>query len=367
MTGLQQSKLFAGLLAAELKILEQTSHLRRVKSGEFIFREGDAGDGLYIVNDGLIQISAMVGENQRRVLSRIGPGDFFGEMAALEARPRSASAIAEQESTVQFIRSEELLKVLERSPKVAVSLLREVSQRMRELDEQFLHELLQAERLSLVGRFTRSILHDIKGPLTVISMAAETGCAPNATPEHRKISTERVRKQVDRMTNMINELMEFTRGERSQTILVPLDYHSYVTQLIEEIRTEVRARGIEVVCETPVPKLSLPFDPQRLTNLYFNLIHNALDVMPGGGKILLRFTVTGKDLVTEFEDTGPGIAPEIAGRLFEPFATFGKARGTGLGLSICRKITEDHGGQIHAISKPGRGAIFQFSLPLKSA
>jgi signal transduction histidine kinase len=64
--------------------------------------------------------------------------------------------------------------------------------------------------------------------------------------------------------------------------------------------------------------------------------------MPGGGKILLRFRHDEKEVVTEAEDTGPGIAPEIADRLFQPFATHGKSHGTGLGLSICKKIVGDH-------------------------
>jgi signal transduction histidine kinase len=68
--------------------------------------------------------------------------------------------------------------------------------------------------------------------------------------------------------------------------------------------------------------------------------------------------------VTEIEDTGPGIAPEIAGQLFEAFATHGKAHGTGLGLSICKRIIEDHRGWISARNESGRGAVFSFGLPL---
>jgi signal transduction histidine kinase len=71
--------------------------------------------------------------------------------------------------------------------------------------------------------------------------------------------------------------------------------------------------------------------------------------------------------VTEIEDTGSGIAPEIAGQLFEAFATHGKAHGTGLGLSICKKIVEDHGGWIRSGNAPTRGAIFSFGLPLAKA
>ena len=86
--------------------------------------------------------------------------------------------------------------------------------------------------------------------------------------------------------------------------------------------------------------------------------------MPGGGKIVVRFRVTDREVTTEVEDSGPGIAPEIADKLFDPFATFGKAHGTGLGLSICKKIVEDHRGRISARNETGRGAVFTFVLPV---
>ena len=161
--------------------------------------------------------------------------------------------------------------MLERAPQVAVSLLREVSQRLREFDDQFLQELIQAERLGLVGRFTRSILHDIKGPLTVISMAAEVGCTPDTTPEMRKTSLSRVRRQVDRMAQMINELMEFTKGERSQMVLARLDFSTFLAQILDEVRHELRARRVEVVREGTLGSVSLPLDPHRLTNVFWNL------------------------------------------------------------------------------------------------
>jgi len=78
----------------------------------------------------------------------------------------------------------------------------------------------------------------------------------------------------------------------------------------------------------------------------------------------LRFEARPSEVITEIEDTGPGIAPEVEGRLFEPFATHGKIHGTGLGLSICKRIIEDHHGWIKARNEPGRGAVFSFGLPL---
>jgi signal transduction histidine kinase len=105
-------------------------------------------------------------------------------------------------------------------------------------------------------------------------------------------------------------------------------------------------------------------DARRLGRVFYNLVNNATDMMRSGGKILLRFELHENEVITEIEDTGPGIAPQIADTLFQPFATHGKTRGTGLGLPICKKILEDHGGKIWVKSSTGRGALFCFSLPL---
>jgi signal transduction histidine kinase len=108
----------------------------------------------------------------------------------------------------------------------------------------------------------------------------------------------------------------------------------------------------------------LRLDPKRLRRVFHNLIHNATDAMPDGGRITVRCRVSKTEVITEIEDSGPGVAPEMAGKLFEAFATFGKAHGTGLGLSICKKIIEDHRGRISSENRPGRGAVFSFALPV---
>ena len=134
--------------------------------------------------------------------------------------------------------------------------------------------------------------------------------------------------------------------------------------MIPDLRAEAELKSAQVELQNEPPPVRVPLDPRRLSRVFHNLIHNATDVMPDGGKIFLRFRADEKEIVTEIEDTGPGIAPEIAAKLFQAFVTFGKTHGTGLGLSICKKIIEDHGGQISARSEAGHGAIFCFSLPL---
>jgi signal transduction histidine kinase len=255
--------------------------------------------------------------------------------------------------------------MLESSPKLAVSLVREFSLKMRDFNRQYIREVLQAERLTLVGRFARSIVHDFKNPLNIIGIAAELACMESATPAMRNATKSRICKQVDRLSNMINELLEFTRGTQTSIVLAETNYASFLHQLIEDLRQEVSEKGVKLECVPAPPSVSLLLDPGRLTHVFYNLVHNSVDAMPQGGTVRLRFFVTSTEVVTEIEDTGKGIAPEIASRLFEAFATFGKAQGTGLGLSICKKIVEDHGGRIHARNEPDRGAVFSFTLPLR--
>lgn len=366
MVALKQSKLFGGLLAEELQSLEQTAITKAFKAGQTIFREGDEGDGIYVIIEGAVQISAVVSQDERRPLSRLGPGDFFGEMAVLDAEPRSASAIVDEDTRVYFLPRLDLLKMLERSPKLAVSLVREFSLRMRDFNRQYIQEVLQAERLTLVGRFARSIVHDFKNPLNIVGISAEMAAMENATPAMRVNARDRIRRQVDRLSNMINELLEFTRGSQSSMVFAETDYADFIQRLVEELRPEVASRGVSIEFGTPPPDIWLLLDPKRLTHVLYNLVHNAVDaMMPDGGVITLHFGLTEKDLVTELHDTGRGIAPEIGSRLFEAFATYGKAQGTGLGLSICKRIIEDHSGRISARNAPNRGAIFSFALPLK--
>src|SRR5439155_5221730 len=165
---LQTSKLFGGSSAVELEALRKAAQIRQFAGGERIFAEGQAGDGIYIIESGRVQISALIDQEQRRILSRLGPGEFFGEMAVLDNEPRSASATAEEPTVTRFIPRADLLGILENSPRLAVNLVREFSLRLRDFNRQYIREVLEAERLALVGRFARSIVHDFKNPLNVI-------------------------------------------------------------------------------------------------------------------------------------------------------------------------------------------------------
>ncbi len=355
---------FVGALNEELRALGRTGHVKKFREGDVIFSAGDSGDGFYLLESGRVQISAVVGNGQSRTLATIGPGDFFGEMAVLDDAPRSATAKAEGETETYFLSRADLLNLLERRPQFALNLIREFSLRMRALNQKYADEILQAERLAVVGRFAGTIVHDFKNPLTIIGLAAELACSDTTAPPMRHKAADRIARQVERMTNMLQELIDFTKPTGQKPLLQTVNFARYMNPLADEIRQEIAERGVKLEVATPPPEIEVRVDTQRLSRLFYNLLNNAVDEISDGGKIFIRFAVENGELRIEVEDTGKGIAPAIAESLFQPFATHGKAHGTGLGLTICKKIVEDHGGEIWALSAPGKGATFCFTIPL---
>lgn len=353
-------------LDAELQALARAGTPRRFLTGQVIFSSGDAGDGFYIVESGRVKISAPVGSGELRQLASIGTGDFFGEMAVIDHAPRSATAIAEVDTNTSFVARDQLLDLLQSRPALALNLIREFSARMRALNQKYLNEIIHAERLSMVGRFATTIVHDFKNPLAVISLAAETAGSTVVPAEARASAQKLIERQISRMSAMLNELIDFTRPSNRSAPFESVDFASYIANLVAELQPELAPRGATLVLPAPAPAAQVRLQPARYSRLFYNLINNAVDEMADGGQIFLRFSVDGAELRVEVEDTGRGIAPEIAPQLFEPFTTHGKSHGTGLGLSICKKIAEDHGGRIWAASHPDKGATFCFTLPVQA-
>ena len=365
MVALESLHLFKNLAPDELQILRSITQERKFSAGGEIFREGGPGDGLYFVKSGLVEISGLINADERRVFSQLGSGEIFGEMAVIEDRPRSATAVALKETEIYFIPRNEMLALLQRSPALAFNMLQEISHRLRDFNQLHLREVVQAERLAVVGNFARSIIHDLKTPLTIIGLSADMACAANSTPEKRAQGQERIRKQVLRINDMVGDILEYTRSSRADTTtLAKASYADFIREIFPELQAETENKSVRIELQNEPPAAKLLLDSRRLRRVFFNLAHNATDFTPGGGKIFLRFNSDEKEIVTEIEDTGSGIAPEIADKLFQPFATHGKSHGTGLGLSICKKIVEDHKGRIWTRTEPNRGAIFCFTLPL---
>jgi len=231
-------------------------------------------------------------------------------------------------------------------------------------------DLTQLRKLETVRRdFISNISHELRTPLASMKALAETlqESALEDPPAARRFIT-RMETEIDNLTQLVNELLELSRIESGK---VPLSFHrirphDLLKPSYERMALQAERAGLELIldCQEDLPIVFA--DPDRITQVLINLIHNAVKFTPPGGKITLSAYEDKDQIVFFVRDTGVGIADKNLSRIFERFYKADRARaggGTGLGLSIARHMIESHGGYIWAESEEGVGSTFCFTLP----
>ncbi len=223
-------------------------------------------------------------------------------------------------------------------------------------------ELVQREKLSVVGKMASMIIHDIRGPLAAASCYAEMVQRLDFNAEEVKDYARNIVVEINRINGMAQEVLDFTRGSRRMA-LEPVAVSKLVDDFVDRFQHEVRQTHVALKIECLFRGMVV-CDREKMLNVFVNLSRNAVEAMNGGGSI--RFVCRQEGTNVEFSviDTGEGIPSEIRERIFEPFVTYGKARGTGLGLAIVKKIVDDHGATIQVYSETGKGSRFVVRLPL---
>ena len=234
----------------------------------------------------------------------------------------------------------------------------ELKDSMRDLaDAQ--EQLVRSERLAAIGELASTIGHELRNPLGVISNAVyllrgDLGPAPTEAASRHLATAER---EVSAATVIVSDLLEFARQRDPVTTDVD------AVALVDEALTVLPPpSGITAVRNLPAPPVLLSADRDMLRQVLLNLIGNAYQAMIEGGSVTVGLTTDGARLHLSVTDTGVGMPPEVARRVFEPFYTT-KARGVGLGLAVTRRIVEAHGGEISVVSTPGEGTTFTVTLP----
>jgi signal transduction histidine kinase len=247
-----------------------------------------------------------------------------------------------------------------------------VAERTRALEQAQAH-LVRSEKLATMGQLTASIAHEVNNPIAVIQGNLDLArdlLGPAAAPVAPELRL--VDEQIERMRLIVTQLLQFAR---------PTEYAGYVTtldagRLLDEsliLVEHLLGRAHIEVRSAYAATRAVAINRQELQQVFVNLLVNAVHAMPEGGTLELATRDAGDEVLIEVADTGPGLAPELMGRLFQPFATR-KAEGTGLGLWISRGIVERYGGDIRAANRgaadpaePPRGAIFTVHLRAEAA
>ncbi|MEX0702773.1 MAG: ATP-binding protein [Planctomycetales bacterium] len=235
-----------------------------------------------------------------------------------------------------------------------------------------LHDVTELRRLENLRReFVSNVSHELKTPLTSIQAYTETlleGAVDD--PAHNRLFLGRIAEQADRLNALIQDVLRLARIESGRDVfeVQPVDVSAVVEACLESHAAVAESKRVELFAEPPLAALRALADEEGLRTILDNLVDNAINYTPAGGRVTVRWHGENSTARIEVEDTGVGISPEHQARIFERFYRVDRARsrevgGTGLGLSIVKHLSQVFGGSIDVFSRPGKGSRFTVQLP----
>jgi len=294
---------------------------------------------------------------KRYLLIRIQPWRDWGKRAAI------GSIVVVVRDITERKRAEEALK------EYSERLEEMVEERTRELQEAQ-ERLLRAERLAAIGQLGASVGHELRNPLGIIKnsiyyLRMKLKYADEKVQKHLSI----IEREIARSNKIINDLLSFAQNKK------PIPRKTQINTIVRDTLARITVPDtVEVVTELEEHLPPLMADPDQIEQVFINLISNAVQAMPDGGRLIIKSEVqrtptpdlgsrTSNFVTISFTDTGCGIPEENMERLFEPLFTT-KAKGIGLGLAVCKQIVEAHQGAIEVESEVGKGTTFRIKLPI---
>jgi len=228
--------------------------------------------------------------------------------------------------------------------------------------EQSHRALIQAEKMSAVGRLTASIAHEVNNPLQAVQNCLHLSERDELSEEKRAEYLTLAHEELDRLMNTVQRMLDFYRPgamQRQKTNLVEL-----VDKVLALLDKQLSNNEIEVVRDYQENLPELRVVSNQIQQVFFNLILNAMEVMKDGGQLIISAKIHQPNLYIEFQDTGPGVSPEVRHTIFEPFVS-SSDDGTGLGLSVSFGILTAHGGSLELVENHKQGACFRVMIPLE--
>lgn len=257
------------------------------------------------------------------------------------------------------------LEVLDRLAHQAALALENAT--LYEMQRLRLERLNRAERLATAGQLAAGAAHEIRNPLTAIRSTMQYLERGLENPEHREM-IRGLLEEADRIGRTLDDLLQLTREGSFEPRSI--DAGAVLERTLALVEKQAEQQGVVIRRRLPGAPLEIHGDPDRLRQLFLNLLLNALQAMPEGGELAVRGELMepvygaagGAWVQIEISDTGGGIPPEALERIFDPFYTT-KSEGTGLGLTISHRIVERHEGEIRIDTQPGRGTTLLLRFP----
>jgi signal transduction histidine kinase len=236
----------------------------------------------------------------------------------------------------------------------------------RELQER----LNEAEKLTLLGRFSAVVAHEVRNSLNFINLSIDQIRAKHTDEDARgraelQRNLKNIKDEIARLNNLVNDFLSV--GRQMPPALASCDLRATLEAAVALAEKPTRLQNVKIKIDLPRDLPLFQLDAGQIKTCFLNILTNSIQAMPGGGEVhITAQTVSGnggtESLQLRFADNGPGIPPEDREKVFTPFYST-KATGFGLGLAITKKIVEDHGGRVFVTDRDGPGSVVVMELP----
>jgi len=389
----KDASLFKDLGNQDLKRISSVMTGRTYAPNTLIFSEGSRGDSLYIITSGRVRVTKKTETGDEKTIAFLDKGDFFGEMALMDGRPRSASVAAVGYVNLLEIHWEDFNALLREDAtfafEILMAMIRSESLRLRQTNDRFTDFAQRGEAARLEIENMRQtifslISHELRTPLSVIKTSAEILGSGTIGEEKRRTFLERIDQQCNRLAKLIDDLITLSRiqGRRLDLRMAPFPIASAVQGAVDSLRLVAQEKGITLELSLPKKEAFVYGDEARVRDAVYNLVKNAVRFTKGGGKVSVEVASfirlhpkkKGKShpgfIRISVTDTGIGIPKERLDKILDPVQPLNSSStmevgGAGIGLSLTRQVVESHGGEIWVESEVGKGSKFSFTLPLE--
>ncbi len=223
-----------------------------------------------------------------------------------------------------------------------------------------------AERLAELGSLTGGLAHEIKNPLSTVQLNLQL-LQEDLDPHHPSYPRLRnrlntVHREAGRLREILDDFLRY--AGRIELDRKPVDLNPMLEELVDFFTPQAQAHKVQLRLHKHPSPVVAPVDERMLKQAVLNLMLNAVQAMTSGGELLLSVAPRGREAVIDVIDTGPGIAADVLGQIFQAYYTTKKG-GTGIGLAMTQRIADEHGGSIDVRSEVGKGTHFSIVLPIK--
>ena len=373
---------FPDIPSQDVDELIAIGRVRSYAPRQMLCKEGAIEFIFYIILEGQVEVQKTINESEARFLKPLGQGDFFGEYALIHDAPRTASVITTLPTQVLEIHKDQFNELLRRSATVAISMMREVSRRLRENDEMALEdlrvkaaELAQAyQKLAELDFARREFLttaaHELRTPLTSANGYLHVVRHDMVPGPQLPGVIDRVAENVLRITAVVNDILFLQEMDLILQDPAPMPMRTLLKKALAASARKAAENGVEFILEAPSDEVETMGDADSIERALTAVVENAVKFSPEGGTVWARLKPNDHEMIIVVEDQGVGIPADSLPFIFDRFYHLDRIGdhlfgGMGLGLAIAQQVIRQHGGDVSARSEFGSGSQFTIALPIK--